>query len=56
MKGAPLHVPDDDEGDLRWEIRGRLRAVLQALDTRPVDWAAVQTLLEAAVEAIEVAR
>jgi hypothetical protein len=41
------------DADLRWELRGRLQAVLQELEERPVDWDVVQTLLEGAVEAIE---
>ena len=47
---------DDDGGDdLRWELRGRLHAVLQELDVRPVDFDVVQTILEGAVESIKAA-
>ena len=46
----------DAEGDLRWELRGRLHAVLQELDVRPVEWDVVKTLLEGAVESIEAAQ
>jgi len=51
------HSPgrDDDERDLRWELRGPLHAVLQELEARPVDWDACETILRGAVEAIEVA-
>ena len=45
----------DAEHDLRWELRGRLHAVLQELYVPPVDWDVVQTLLEGAVEEIQAA-
>ena len=45
----------NDENDLRWQLRGRLHAVLQELDVRPVDWDVVSTLLAGAVEAVEAA-
>ncbi len=57
LGGRPpkVHVGDDD-GDLRWEIRGRCHAVLAELDVRPaVDWDVCQVLLAGAVEAIEAA-
>jgi hypothetical protein len=46
---------DADEHDLRSELRGRLHAVLQELDLRPVDYDTVRTILEGAVEAIDAA-
>jgi hypothetical protein len=46
---------DGDERDLCWELRGRLYAVLQELDVRPVDWDVVETILHGAVESIEAA-
>jgi hypothetical protein len=46
----------DDLGDLRWELRGRLHACLAELGpSTGVDWDAVQTILEGAVEDIEAA-
>ena len=55
MQGDPTEAPgcDDPEHDLCWELRGRLHAVLQELDLRPIDLDVVKTLLEGAVEAIE---
>jgi hypothetical protein len=56
--GGP-HIHDSatigEDGGLGWEVRGRLLAVLQELDMRPVDYDVVQTLLEGAIEAIEAA-
>ncbi len=51
----PLYLEPEDERALRWELRGRLHAVLQELELRPVDLEAVRRLLEGAVEAIEAA-
>jgi hypothetical protein len=42
-----------DELDLRFELRGRLHAVLQELEPPTVEWDVVQTILEGAVEAIQ---
>jgi hypothetical protein len=46
---------DDDLRDLRWEMRGRLHAVLQELDVRPPDWDVIETLLRGALEDVEAA-
>ena len=53
--GSSPSVPHTVDGSLRWELRGRLQAVLQELDLRPVDYDTVQTILEGAVEAIDAA-
>jgi len=52
---AEISKPEGLQADLRWEIRGRLHAVLQELDVRPVNWDAVETILRGAVESIEAA-
>jgi hypothetical protein len=46
---------DSQDADLRWELRGRLHAVLEELDERPADWDVVRTLLSGAVESIDAA-
>lgn len=49
----PLECATQEGCGLRFELRGRLHAVLQELDMPAVDFDVVQTLLEGAVEAIE---
>lgn len=51
---SPGGLPErSEELGLRFEIRGRLHAVLQELEPPTVEWDVVQTILEGAVEAIQ---
>jgi len=51
----PSEFATQDGYRLRFEIRGRLQAVLQELDLDPVDSDVCETLLRGAVESIEAA-
>jgi len=51
----PSEFATQDGYRLRFEICGRLHAVLQELDLDSVDWDVCETLLRGAVESIEAA-
>ena len=46
-------VHHDRDGDLRWELKGRMNAIVLELDVQPMDLDVIETLLLGAVESIE---